>query len=94
MIKKLSGPKDYPCIESTYEFIVKSNKIRLWINETELKEIDNKTLALLKNIPGAKAEIINWCAANIPNINAVQVIDKEGKGIVAYTVDFNDDLRG
>lgn len=86
--------KKYPCIESTFEFFVESYKIRLWVNEKELKDIDSEIISKLKAITGNKAEIINWCAVNIPNINAVQVIDDDGKGIVAYTVDFADDPHG
>jgi len=86
--------KQYPCIESTLDFPTENHRIRLWINEEEIKDIDEAIITSLKTIDGTKAEIINWCAKNIPNINAVQVIDHQGKGVVAYTVDFIDDPHG
>lgn len=91
MAKKV---KQYPCIESTLDFSTKNYRIRLWVNEEKLKDIDQSIITKLKKVKGDKPKIINWCAKNIPNINAVQVIDNGGKGIVAYVVDFVDDPHG
>jgi hypothetical protein len=90
----MNNIKKYPCIESTLDFSIKDYKVRLWINEETLKDVDNEIIENVKNFNGDKVEIIEWCAANIPNINAVQVIGSDGRGIVAYTVDFAEDLHG
>ena len=91
---KVEKIKKYPCIESTLDFSTNNYKIRLWVNELRLKDMDRDIYKKLKSVRGSKNKIINWCAKNIPNINAVQVIDRKGRGIVAYTVDFIDDPHG
>lgn len=98
--------KKYPCIESTVDFDYGDIRIRLWINEDDL--IPSDMTANIHNIKaflfevGVKdrIEIINYIAKEIPNVNAVQVMDRYLNdqdirfGTVAYTVDFSEDVHG
>src|SRR3990167_1131919 len=39
--------KQYPCIESTLDFPTENHRIRLWINEEEIKDIDEAIITIL-----------------------------------------------
>lgn len=98
--------KPYPCIESTLEFPYKDKLIRLWINQTEVKNkypedtvIADKLLQVLnKGYPdvGFK-EAVEYLAKEHKNVNAVQIKDRESveqDGVVVYLVDFSSDVHG
>lgn len=101
--------KKYPCIESTIDIMHGDTTIRLWVNEEDL--IPTDITGYLKNLESFlfelgtrdRIEIINFIAKEIPNINAVQILDRyvteKGSfeikyGTVAYTVDFSEDVHG
>ena len=98
--------KPFICLESTLDLNYYPITIRLWINEISLDSIKEKKEEVQKirefiDEKGLqdKRAIINFIASNITNINAVQVMDSITTrgvkyGIVAYTVDFNDNVHG
>lgn len=100
--------KPYPCIESTIEFKTRGQIFRLWLNELDIKEYDfdePKFLLKIKDIidrlfkekHSSRKEMIETLIKDIPNLNAVQILEALGDtpdydrtGIVVYTVDFEN----
>lgn len=90
----------YPCIESTIELEIEGIKIRLWINEKEIKdfyplndEYINKIENYFKDEDNlatfTKEKLIDFCVREISRLNAIQIIDSK-EGVVVYTVEFTD----
>jgi len=96
----------YPCIESTVEFnIAPKRAIRLWINENSVKDdyhLETHIDALIRFYSNREErptnkEIIDFARESIPNLNAIQVKETIGNadyGVVAYLVDFSEDVHG
>ena len=96
----------FSCLESTLDLNYYPITIRLWINEGSLDSIKDKKDDIQKirefidsNGLQDKRTLINFIAQNVKDINAVQVMDSITTrgikyGIVAYTVDFNDNIHG
>lgn len=92
--------KNFPCVESTADLDIGDRIIRLWINETEVKDFYADNEGIIKNLRNflrewrANTEIVEFICTNVPRANAVQIKDKEGvdqQGVVAYLVSFADD---
>jgi hypothetical protein len=84
----------YVCIESTLDFSVGYLKIRVWRNETAVKnkysnqDIIQATRKLYRSSLQSQLSIKPFAelVAKMPRVNAVQVIDlTTNEGIVLYT---------
>ncbi len=92
--------KPYSCIESTVEFMLGDAKIRLWINEDTIeaeypnKRIEGEAFEYVHLKKPTTKELIVYFIKEIPRLNAIQLIDKDGLGVVVYTVPFSEDVHG
>lgn len=88
--------KKYPCIESMTTIKVDFLKIRVWREQTEIQDYyDNTDIQAFVNeivqrefpYPVGQCDIeeISTKLAELPNVNAVEVKDKCGNGVVIYT---------
>lgn len=95
----------YPCIESTEEFIFRDRRIRLWINETEVKDrydnnlIISRILAYLEvGYPKIDySDLIEFVAQSMRTVNAIQISSDDvhdRSGVVVYLVKFSEDVHG
>ncbi len=95
----------YPCIESTIDIEASEKVVRLWINETEIKEETALHETIAKDIKDfiemdspTRNELVEFCRANVPNLNAIQIKDNSKDhsdyGLVVYLVEFSTDVHG
>lgn len=96
----------WPCIESTIEIPIKSDLVRVWIDQVVVKDgyVDETHLArIIKKIFKMKISLeekIQLAHKYEPNISAIQLIHKylnKGRfryGVVVYLSDFNVDVHG
>lgn len=98
----------YPCVEYTEDFTCFGWHIRLWLSEPTGRpqegtivpqEIVSRIIKQIQSRPeSTKTEIIDFVDQYIGRefVNAIQVkdINLVGSGIVAYLVDFADDVHG
>lgn len=97
--------KEYPCIESTLDIEFHKIKVRLWIDRNTVEESYEDTEDIINTVhrilskTEVRSEFIAQLKAAYTHINAVQIIDRtiEGdhaEGVVAYLVDFAEDVHG
>lgn len=96
----------YPCIESTIEIPIKTNLLRVWIDQVIVKEgyeNDSSLAHMLRRIFKMKISLeekIDLAKRHEPNISAVQYIygyrkhDRARYGVVVYLTDFNVTVHG
>ena len=111
MSKEKRKSKEFPCIETTIDLQLGSRVVRLWIDKKELPKNYDVERDLVKkiedfyedlrdiNIKDDKENDLIRFIATLPNINAVQIMNKDFDnnykiGTVAYVVDFVDDVHG
>lgn len=90
--------KKYPCIESTVDIPYQDQSIRLWIDETKVKnfhgygtqsqrkpisDIVEKILIFLNQKEIDNEVLIDFIHKNIPHVSAVQIKDKN-HGTIQY----------
>ena len=99
--------KPYPCIEETLDiyFDNKQFVLRLWVNKKILENDVAKGYTWLGRVCAfvkekhTFQEIIRYVEKEVPNINAAQVKQVNHNsgidcGLVAYFVDFSEDVHG
>lgn len=98
----------YSCIEKTLEIVCGEVLIRLWIDITDSTIEQDSSLDIIRIIKNfileskeiAEEDVIQFIEKNVKHVNAVQVLDLEFKvsgskeGVVAYLVEFKDDIHG
>jgi hypothetical protein len=80
----------YPCVESMTKLRIGIFDVRVWRDESEVKEYDNSDLIKLEKLlsgmgkPDSNEHDLAVEIANMPSVSAVEVT-WEGNGIVLYT---------
>ena len=86
-------PHPYPCIESMTTLRVPQEAwtIRVWREEEELQETyDNRDLSgavfefIRQDVPFRRKMVLAELLAALPRVNAVEVKDADGNGLVVY----------
>lgn len=83
------------CIESTIDLQIGDYGVRMWIDKPEIPKDHREDQEVMKRLlkltykPITERKLLDWCMANVPNLNAVQV--RNGAvGTVLYTKAFTD----